>query len=78
MAQKFFTGDKITYIGNSFPWKRGEQHIIYECKYCGQGVFEYTTNRGAWFDADDFELVHRATPKTFKELDKDLAEDMEE
>ena len=79
MTQKFFTGDKVIYTqrDNGF-WEVGQTHIINKCSYRGGGLFEYSTTRGAWFSDNDFELVHRATKASFKQLDKSLSDENEE
>ena len=69
-------GDTVKYVGKDPTWKhmlkKGEHMYISECQVC-QGEVQNSTNVGAWFDADDFELVAEATPETLK-----LAEDYEE
>lgn len=76
MSQKFFTGDVVRYVGKSRTWLGGSGiHIIHETDYLGKGKFEYSTNRGAWFSANDFELVRKADADSFKELDSDLREE---
>lgn len=65
----YHIGDVVKYVGNGRSWQKGKIHIIYSCDYCGRGTFEYSTNRGAWFNSDDFELVRRADEESFRELD---------
>lgn len=72
MTQKFFTGDRVIYVG-THRWSKN--HIIHDCKYTGNGQFKYSTNCGAWFSEKEFQLVERATKQSFKELDKDLQEE---
>lgn len=74
---KYHTGDVVKYINRNGSWKYGSIHIIHETSYEGNGVFKYSTNRGAWFDSKDFTLVRRADKDSFKQLDKSL-EDEEE
>lgn len=70
--QKFFTGDKVKYIGCDSLWKNYNIHIIENCSYEGNGEFTYATNHGAWFEDSDFKLIKRADKSTFKDLDKHL------
>lgn len=67
MAQKFFVGDVVGYIGGG-SWS--ERHIISQADYRGGGHFSYATNRGAWFSDTDFKLIRRADKESFAELDK--------
>jgi len=67
--QKFFTGDVVRYTGAA-SWIKGQTHIIKEASYQGEGTFEYSTDRGAWFVDTDFTLIRRADRASFKELDK--------
>ena len=75
MAQKFFTGDVVNYVGKSRTWLGSGVHIIHKTDYLVKGIFEYSTNRGAWFSKNDFELVRKADVASFKELDSDLSEE---
>lgn len=70
--QKFYTGDVVEYVGKSGVWKWGETHIIHDCEYEGQGTFKYSTNRGAWFEDNDFVLIRKADAESFKQLDEAL------
>jgi hypothetical protein len=54
--------------------EKDQIHIIYECDYVGKGQFNYSTNRGAWFNAEDFVLIRKADKQSFKNLDKSLKE----
>lgn len=67
MAQKFFVGDVVEYIG---PRNWSKRHIISDADYCGAGRFEYATDRGAWFTDAEFKLIRRADKESFAELDK--------
>lgn len=76
MTQKFCIGDRVEYINkNSRSWRVGGEHIIANIQYMGNGLFEYSTNLGAWFDNDDFKLISRADKASFKKLDQDIFED---
>lgn len=76
---KFQTGDVVKYINpQNTVWKVGETHIIYEISYIGKNTFEYSTNRGAWFNESDFKLIRKADKKSFAQLDKDLEEEEDE
>ena len=70
--QTFFTGDLVKYIGSNGSWKKGREHIIHECVYRRQGKFYYSTNLGAWFDSEEFQLIKKVTEQTLKQLDEDL------
>jgi len=77
--QKFKVGDVVKYIKRKHRcWKYGEEHIIRKAEYNGKGEFQYSTNHGAWFDDDDFELVRPADLESFAQLDKDLGYDCED
>lgn len=73
----FHTGDVVVFMSNGRAFKHGEIHVIYKCDYQGQGKFEYSTNRGAWFTVYDFKLVRRADKASFALLDKDIQEEDE-
>lgn len=77
MITPFQTGDVVKYIGKG-TWKKDAIHIIHECDYLGKGQFQYSTNRGAWFDTEDFVLIRKADKQSFKDLDKYLKEEDEE
>ena len=71
--KRFYTGDVVKFVGKrQNSWRQNEEHIIHECNYQGDGNFQYSTNRGAWFSSSDFELVRRADKNSFAALDKDL------
>jgi len=75
----FQTGDVVKYVGKDTTfWRSGKEHIIYESSYMGDGIFEYSTNRGAWFSHNDFELVRRADKESLAQLDKDLEDELGE
>jgi len=69
-------GDTVKYVDRDPMWKRlfkkGAVMYISECQVC-QGEVQYSTNEGAWFEADDLELIAEATRETLK-----LAEDYDE
>jgi hypothetical protein len=74
--QKFNIGDVVNYVNKTdTSWKVGQTHVIHEVYYRGQGEFEYSTTRGAWFHENDFELVRKADKKSLKQLDKLVLED---
>ena len=66
---KFQTGDVVEYVGKG-TWSK--KHIIHEVSYMGKGKFEYSTNNGAWFSEDMFNLIRKADSRSFAQLDKDL------
>lgn len=68
----FSIGDIVSYKGEDSFWKKGEIHIIYEACYLGNGELDFSTNKGAWFSQNDFDLVEKASKKSFKQLDKDM------
>jgi hypothetical protein len=75
--QKFHIGDVVKYVGNAQrTWKKDEIHIIAQCEFL-DGEFQYGTDYGAWFDTNDFTLVHRATKATLKKLSQLDEEDEE-
>lgn len=76
--QKFFTGDRVRYIGKSRSWNKDEAMIIHECKYDGSGLFSYSTTSGAWFGDDDFVLVSRADEESLAQLEEVLSEENED
>jgi hypothetical protein len=76
--QKFFTGDRVRYVGKSEVWTKDEAMIIHEAIHQGGGVFEYSTTSGAWFEDDDFVLVSRADEESLAQLEEVLAEEDEE
>ena len=77
--KRFSTGDVVIFVGTKqSSWRQNDIHIINECNYQGNGKFIYSTNRGAWFSASDFELIRRADKKSFATLDKDLLDEEEE
>lgn len=70
MSQKFKIGDEVMFIGDkSRCWKQGEIHIISSVEWTGE-CFEYATNRGAWFEEDEFKLVSECSKRTLKILTK--------
>ncbi len=69
----FAVGDTVRYQGShNFVWSKGSIHIIKEVHFRNKNGPEYMTNRGAWFSNSDFELVEKATLKSFKQLAKAL------
>lgn len=75
--QKFRIGDVVKYVGKErWPWNKDEWHIIAQCEFL-DGKFLYGTDHGAWFDTNDFTLVHRATKTTLKKLTQLDEEDEE-
>ena len=65
----FQTGDVVEYIG---PNNWSKEHIIHEASYIGMGKFEYSTNKGAWFQEANFKLIRKADSQSFAQLDKDI------
>jgi hypothetical protein len=72
---KFNVGDVVKYITKNGTWKYGALHVIVEVEYQGQGVFEYSTTRGAWFQDEDFELVRKADAESLAEIDAFFADE---
>lgn len=70
--QKFKIGDVVRYVGPRDRCKINGIHIIAEVIRI-DGKFEYATNIGIRFKADDFVLVRKADEESLKELDKELA-----
>lgn len=76
--QKFFTGDRVRYVGKSRSWDKDNIMIIRDCRYNGNGLFSYSTTSGAWYKDIEFTLVERANEETFKQLDRFLDAEYED
>lgn len=68
----FCVGDVVKYKGSNCTWPQNQEHIILSCEYLGNGYIEYSTNHGAWFKTEDFELVRKADTFSFVILDKSI------
>ncbi len=65
-------GDTVKFLGRknddgsqNTTWKIGQEHIITKVATREGGYFAYVTNRGAWFEREDFELVATADEKSY-------------
>lgn len=74
----FTVGDTVKYTGNSKFWNKGELHIIHECDVRGVNEYEYSTNKGAWFNHKDFEFISPVSKESVTQLLKDSDDDDEE
>lgn len=71
----FRTGDVCRYIGKERLWSPGEVHIIHEVSVDGPQNFSYSTDRGAWIEHEDFQLVEGASPASIKKLFDSMVEE---
>lgn len=74
MEIPFRTGDRVIHK------KTKEKHIIYQAAICGAGgeySFEYHTNKIAWLDHHELQLVESANDQTIRELILALVDDNE-
>ena len=76
LLKRLCVGDTVEYVGKRRAWKKGELHIITKAMACQDGV-QYATNQSAWFTAEDFKLVEKATTSSIKKI-RDADEDDEE
>ena len=58
----FGLGDVV--VPKNETWIKPHRGVYYICGISEEN--EYVINSGAWFDFDDWELVHRATAKSLK------------
>ncbi len=59
----FSVGDTVQLVDYATREVFEGKHIIMEA-VAREGGVEYATDRGAWYDHDEFQLVTRATPET--------------
>ena len=74
---QFCIGDRVKLAKDGDWGKKDDEGLIESVSYIGDGDFEYSTTWGAWVDHNLLRLVHRATPESFKELDKSIREERE-
>jgi hypothetical protein len=73
-AKRFHPGDTVRYTGvkGERPvWEIGNVHIIATVEVNGGGI-DISTNRGAWFSPEEFELVAVATNESLAQVSKEL------
>jgi hypothetical protein len=74
------TGDVVAYVGKDPIWQSilrpRKAIIINECLVSSTGDHEYSTNVGAWFSHNDFELRKAADIRSIKLLCKHLDEEL--
>lgn len=69
----FRQGDVVRLVKDTGrSWKVGQIHIINEYNI---NIGAYSTNRGAWINHDQFELVEPASLESYKKLIKDFGEE---
>ena len=74
----FAMGDVVVLVNPERVFKKGEEHIIHEVELDWEsGSVSYSTDRGAWFDECEFELVRQADKKSMKALCKSQREEYE-
>lgn len=68
--ERLTIGDEVIYRKKGhWLWKKGERHVISEITLV-QGTIEYATNRGAWFERDDFTFLKPYSAESMKELEE--------
>lgn len=72
--QPYRTGDEVQIVQSSRKRELGEYHIIHEVNI-EEDEYQYSTNRGAWYDHQQFKLVRECCAETMAQLRKSIQDE---